>query len=148
MMADNIIVLSGFTFDGGQPISPQREPVTGDVVRIVTEGGAVVEQWFTTPSPPPPLQITLSKADFLRLFSPAEMVAFNRKRKEAQALAPTDYDDPAKAALVALESFLVLFDAVTELRLWHSDTAASLDVLVANGVIAPTRKAEILAATG
>jgi hypothetical protein len=141
-----IEVLSGFSHEGGAPLNPQREPVAGDVVQI-TQGGAVIEQRYTPPpppSPPPPPQITLSKADFLRRFTPLEIAAFNRRRKEAQALAPAEYSDPAKAALVALETFLVLFDAVSDLRLWHADTAGGLDVLAANGIIAAGRKAQIL----
>lgn len=139
-----IVVLSGFTHAGGVPLDPQRAPVAGDIVRITAENGAVIEQHFTPPSPPAPPPITLTKADFLRRFTGAEIAAFNRRRKEAAALAPAEYSDPAKAALVALESFLVLFDAVSELRLWHADTAAGLDVLAANGIIAAGRKAQIL----
>jgi hypothetical protein len=144
-----MIVLTDFSHAGGVPLNPQREPVAGDVVQI-TQGGAIIEQRYAPPpppSPPAPPQVTLSKADFLRRFTSSEIAAFNRKRKEVQALAPAEYSDPTKAALVALEGFLVLFDAVSELRLWHADTAAGLDVLTANGIIAIGRKAQILDAT-
>jgi hypothetical protein len=141
--------------DFNGPVIPGRSPQDGDIVRRTTPRGDLppyIEEFYyhppgPPPPPPPPEPIRISKIDFLRLFTPTESAVFNRKRKEAQLLAPADYADPSKALLVSFEVFLNFFDATDIIELNNADTVSGVTLLSALGVIAPERVAQVLAGT-
>ena len=140
-----MIVMTGFSHEGGVPLSPQRSPATGDVVRITGENGAIIEQWYTEPPAPGPVYFNGTTLDFLRLFTASEIVAWNAKKREVAALTVADYANPAKVALVALEYQETMFAETNTIDTSRSDLQAGLDVLIANGIIASDRKAQVIA---
>jgi hypothetical protein len=97
------------------------------------------------PPPPPPEVRRVIKADFLRLFTASERVAFNLQRKLVEALQPADYTDPNKAGLVGLEVFLLTYDAIDVIELTHPETIEGMGVLVALGVVTQSRADDVLA---
>lgn len=121
--------------------------VPGDVV----EGSRLIEGAWTAPAPvepslEPPEPIQMAIIDFLRLFSPAEMAGFNALRKTVAALAPEDYGDPTKAALVGFEVGLTHYDALRAglIELDHPETIQWLSLLVPLGVLTEARLAQVL----
>jgi hypothetical protein len=100
---------------------------------------------WTPPSAPPAEVRRVIKADFLRLFTASERVAFNLQRKLVEMLQPADYTDPAKAGLVALEVFLLTYDAIDVIELTHPETIEGMGVLVALGVVTQSRADDVLA---
>ena len=102
---------------------------------------------WTPPSAPPAEVRRVIKADFLRLFTASERVAFNLQRKLVEALQPADYADPAKAGLVGLEVFLLTYDAIDVIELTHPETIEGMGVLVALGVVTQARAEAVLAGT-
>ena len=100
---------------------------------------------WTPPSAPAAEVRRVIKADFLRLFTSSERVAFNLQRKLVEALQPADYTDPAKAGLVALEVFLLTYDAIDVIELTHPETIEGMGVLVALGVVTQSRADDVLA---
>jgi hypothetical protein len=125
-----------------------RTPEHGDIVRE-THGANVVEYIYTPQAPAEPQEEVrrVIKADFLRLFTASERVAFNLQRKLVEALQPADYTDPAKAALVGLEVFLLTYDAIDVIELTHPETIEGMGVLVALGVVTQARAEAVLAGT-
>lgn len=89
----------------------------------------------------------MSLIDFLRLFTPTEMAGFNALRKTVAALAPEDYGDPTKAALVGFEVGLMHYDALREglIELDHIETVQWLSLLVPLGVLTAERLPLVLA---
>jgi hypothetical protein len=98
------------------------------------------------PSEPPAMPMRVSKIQFSRLFTTAELVAQNIKRKQIAALQPADYANPANAGLVGLEIVLQKLDLLTEfVELDHADTIAAIDLLQTLGVLSAERAAAVLA---
>ena len=95
-------------------------------------------------APPAPTQ-RITKLNFWRLLTAGERVAFNIVARKVQALTLADYQDVAKAPLVAAEVFLSLFDATDVIDLANPDTAAGVGLLVALGILTPDRGACVLA---
>ena len=91
--------------------------------------------------------VRLSKLNFLRLLTANERVAFNIVTRKVQALTLADYQDVAKAPLVAAEVFLSLFNATDTIDLANPDTAAGVGLLVALGILSQDRGACVLAGT-
>lgn len=123
------------------------EAVPGGVV----QGARRVAGEWVAPDPDPetsapaaPVQLAL--IDFLRLFAPAELAAFNALRKVVAALDPADYGDPAKAALVGFEVGLTHYDALRAglIELDHPQTVQWLSLLVPLGVLTSERLAQVL----
>lgn len=83
--------------------------------------------------------------DFLRLFTPTEVIAFNAQKAAVNAMTPQDYSDPAKAGLAQFSYFLALFLETNTIDASRPDLQAGLDILIALNVIAPNRKAQIIA---
>jgi hypothetical protein len=88
---------------------------------------------------PRPSPHRLPKVDFWRLFTGEEETAFNRARRRVSGLTDADYDDPAKAGLVALERFLNRFDATPIVEVDHPETQAAIDLLVILEILTPER---------
>ena len=99
------------------------------------------------PEPEPPAPIQMAIIDFLRLFTQAELAGFNALRKAVAALAPADYGDPTKAALVGFEVGLTHYDALRAglIELDHPETIQWLSLLVPLGVLTEERLAQVLA---
>ena len=95
--------------------------------------------------PPPAPSMRITKLNFWRLLTAGERVAFNIVARKVQALTLADYQDVAKAPLVAAEVFLSLFDATDVIDLANPDTAAGVGLLVALGILTPDRGACVLA---
>lgn len=97
------------------------------------------------PAAPAPLQMAI--IDFLRLFTNAELAGFNALRKTVAALAPADYSDPDKAALVGFEVGLTHYDALRAglIELDHPETIQWLSLLVPLGVLTQERLGQVLA---
>lgn len=94
---------------------------------------------------PEPANMRRSKIDFWRLFTAEEETRFNRTRRQVQALADADYDDTAKAGLVAMERFLNRFDATPVVELDHPETLEGVDLLVMLDIITLERAAQVKA---
>lgn len=117
----------------------------------VVEGSRLDDGAWTAPAPvepsPEPAQpIQMAIIDFLRLFTPAELAGFNALRKTVAALAPADYGDPDKAALVGFEVGLTHYDALRAglIELDHPETIQWLSLLVPLGVLTQERLAQVL----
>lgn len=108
-----------------------------------TPSDVVYETIIAEPGAQP---IQMAIIDFLRLFTPAELAAFNALRKRVAALAPEDYGDPAKAALVGFEVGLTHYDALRAglIELDHPETIQWLSLLVPLGVLTEARLAQVL----
>jgi hypothetical protein len=132
-------------WDGVTPWEPPSGttavPCPDDVVIGYTYDGS---EW-TPPSAPAAEVRRVIKADFLRLFTASERVAFNLQRKLVEALQPADYTDPNKAGLVGLEVFLLTYDAIDVIELTHPETIEGMGVLVALGVVTQARADDVLA---
>lgn len=90
--------------------------------------------------------VRVSKIEFGRLFTFAELAALNGRRRLVAELTSADYADPEKAHLVELEIVLQRFDLPLEfIELDHPDTLAGVQVLAREGVIEADRVAAILA---
>jgi hypothetical protein len=100
---------------------------------------------FSAPSSPAAPTKIITTLDFLRLFTASEIVAWNAKKREVAALTVADYANPAKAPLVALEYQETMFAETNTIDTSRSDLQAGLDVLIANGIIASDRKAQVIA---
>lgn len=129
-------------------IAAQFVEVPADVV----EGSRLVDDvWIAPvpvdPEPAPAAPIQMAIIDFLRLFTNGEMAGFNALRKTAAALAPADYGDPTKAALIGFEVGLTHYDALRAglIELDHPETIQWLSLLVPLGVLTQERLAQVLA---
>ena len=109
-----------------------------------TPSDVVYEAIIAEPGVQPSFQMAL--IDFLRLFTPAELASFNALRKVVAALAPEDYGDPTKAALVGFEVGLTHYDALRAglIELDHPQTVQWLGLLVPLGVLTEERLAQVL----
>lgn len=128
-------------------IAAQFSAIPDDVVagsRLIDGEWVAPEPAVTTPAPPAPIQMAI--IDFLRLFTQAEMAGFNALRKTVAALAPEDYGDPTKAALVGFEVGLTHYDALRAglIELDHPETIQWLSLLVPLGVLTEERLAQVL----
>lgn len=85
--------------------------------------------------------------DFMRLFTPQEVISWNAAKAAVAAMTPQDYADPSKAALAQFSYFNALFVETNTIDTSRADLQAGLDVLIAVGVIAADRKAAIIAGT-
>lgn len=128
-------------------LAVQFTPVPAEVV----SGSRLIDGVWTAPAPvepsPEPAQpIQMAIIDFLRLFTPAELAGFNALRKTVAALAPEDYGDPTKAALVGFEVGLTHYDALRAglIELDHPETIQWLSLLVPLGVLTEERLAQVL----
>lgn len=88
---------------------------------------------------PRPSPFRLPKIDFWRLFTPDEEDKFNRARRQVAALTDADYDDPAKAGLVALERLLNRLDSTSIVEVDHPETHQGVDLMVFLEILAPER---------
>lgn len=94
--------------------------------------------------------IWVSKANALRLLTPQELAGLNLARRKVAALVVADYTstDPEKKGLVALETFLTVFDAAVDVNLKDAGLAQGMGLLKTLGVIATDeRVAAILSNT-
>ncbi|WP_427792257.1 hypothetical protein [Brevundimonas diminuta] len=128
-------------------LAVQFTPVPAEVVpgaRLVNGEWIAPEPVAPAPAPAPPIQMAI--IDFLRLFTPAELAGFNALRKTVAALAPEDYGDPTKAALVGFEVGLTHYDALRAglIELDHPETIQWLSLLVPLGVLTEARLAQVL----
>ena len=109
-------------------------------VSFPAEGAHLPELGFVYSAPPPPEPgepepRRIAKVDLLRLFKPEEVMAFNRARRQIATLEVSDYAvGQAVNPVVALEAFLLTFDAVDVIELDHPDTAMGVGLLAMNGV--------------
>ena len=105
--------------------------------------------WFAPDAAPaaPAQVIQMAIIDFLRLFTGEELVGFNRLKKDVAALAPADYADPTKAALIGFEVFLTHYEALRAglIELNHPETIQGLGLLVPLGVLTEPRLQDVLA---
>lgn len=122
-----------------------------EVPAEVVEGSRLVGgDWIApepeAPTPEPAAPIQMAIIDFLRLFTQAELAGFNALRKTVAALAPADYGDPTKAALVGFEVGLTHYDALRAglIELDHPETIQWLSLLVPLGVLSEARLAQVL----
>jgi len=122
-----------------------------EVPAEVVEGSCLVDgAWIAPdpvdPAPAPVAPIQMAIIDFLRLFTQAELAGFNALRKTVAALAPADYGDPTKAALVGFEVGLTHYDALRAglIELDHPETIQWLSLLVPLGVLTEARLAQVL----
>lgn len=144
--ADTIV--SGAEWDGVTPWTPPNGWTAIPWPEGAGVGWSLVDGVWTAPPPAPvpaPEPVRIPKIDFLRLFTAAETAAFQRRRREVAALTVADYDDPAQAGLVALESFLLRFDATDTFEVGHPDIINGVALLVALGVLTEQRAAQVLA---
>ena len=123
-----------------------------EVPTDVVEGSRLVNDvWIAPepvePAPEPAAPIQMAIIDFLRLFTNTEMAGFNALRKTVAALAPADYGDPDKAALVGFEVGLTHYDALRAglIELDHPETVQWLSLLVPLGVMTEERLQDVLA---
>lgn len=136
--------------DTGEEITREQARGGIDIQRTRTISGAVIEAPYRDPaSDPPPPRATpvMTTLDFMRLFTPQEVISWNAAKAAIAAMTPQDYADPSKAALAQFSYFNALFVETNTIDTSRADLQAGLDVLIAIGVIAADRKAEIIAGT-
>ena len=139
----------------GDPAERYHPLLAAEFVEVpgaVVSGSRLVDgDWIApepaSPAPAPAAPIQMAIIDFLRLFTNTEMAGFNALRKTVAALAPTDYGDPDKAALVGFEVGLTHYDALRAglIELDHPETVQWLSLLVPLGVLSEIRLAQVLA---
>lgn len=88
---------------------------------------------------PRPSPYRLAKIDYWRLFTGDEETKFNRARRQVGALTDADYDDPAKAGLVALERLLNRLDSTPIVEVDHPETQGGVDLMVALEILTEER---------
>lgn len=86
-----------------------------------------------------------AKIDFWRLFTPDEEDRFNRARRQVAALTDADYDDPAKAGLVALERLLNRLESTAIVEVDHPETQAGIDLMVLLSILTEERAVAVKA---
>jgi len=86
-----------------------------------------------------------STLDFMRLFTAQEVISWNAAKAAVAAMTPQDYADPNQAAMATFSYFNALFAETNTIDTSRADLQAGLDVLIAIGVIASERKAQIIA---
>lgn len=99
------------------------------------------------PEPEPePEPVRIDKVRFKnQLLTPAELVLFNAKRKEADALRPEDYTDPTKTLLVQAEILLDYMEDAVAIELDHPMTSQGISgLMVTLGILTPERATRIL----
>lgn len=126
-------------------------PALAEGEAAVWAGGA----WYVQPYQEPPAEpdlpaaapLRISKIDFSRLFTAQEFVAYLALEAQTKALAPADFADPDKVALVQAAAMFKKFDMLPDLiELDHPETIAGVgQVLVATGVLTEGEAARILA---
>lgn len=133
--------------DGSEIEAPQT-PTSEHWVRIELPGGGRIDRpWRESPAPSEEAPFwTGHKLRFAQtLFTHAENVAWNAKRSDLSAMSGADLLDPENAAMAAfsvLEYWLGMSETI-DTR--DPSVSGGLDVFIALGVIAPERKAQILA---
>lgn len=137
--------------DPAERFHPQIAAEFTAVVDTVVVGSRLVDgEWVApepvAPAPPPKAAIQMAIIDFLRLFTSAELAGFNALRKTVADLAPADYGDPDKAALVGFEVGLTHYDALRAglIELDHPETIQWLSLLVPLGVLTEERLGQVL----
>jgi len=100
---------------------------------------------FTAPAPAPVRTPVMTTLDFLRLFTPSEVITWNATRAAMRAMSAADYADPGNAALAQFSYFDALFVETSTIDTSRADLQAGLDLLIAIGVIAADRKSAIIA---
>lgn len=138
----------------GDPNAHYHPTLAAEFVAVpdqVVAGARLIDDVWVLPEPEPgtpaPRQpIRMAIIDFLRLFTQAELAGFNALRKTVAALAPEDYGDPSKAALVGFEVGLTHYDALRAglIELDHPETIQWLLLLVPLGVLTEARLAQVL----
>lgn len=110
-------------FGGSWVIGTRREPVVTPAVRRIT------------------------KIEFSRLFTNAQLIGYLALKAQAKALSPADFADPAKAVLIQAAVMFEKYDMLPDLiELDYPETIAGVDqVLVAAGVLTADEAARILA---
>jgi len=131
-------------------VTPWAPPASAQAIECPEDVGAGWSydgaDWLEPPAPAAEVR-RVAKAEFQRLFTTPETVAFNLARRQVAALVPADYvgGDAQKQALVGLEVFLLRYDALDTIELTHPETAEGLALLVALGVVTELRADAILA---
>lgn len=121
--------------------------LAGDQVAVWIAGGWVVAARRSVE--PPSTTRRLTKIDFARLFSPAQLVAYLALKAQAKALTPADFADPSKAVVIQAAVMFEKFDLLPDIiELDHPETVAGVgQVLVAAGVLSQGEAARVLANT-
>jgi len=99
------------------------------------------------PAPAPERPMRITKIEFSRLFTDAQLVGYLALEAQAKALTPADFADPAKSGVIQAAVMFKKFDMLPDLiELDHPETIAGVDqVLVAAGVLTADEAARILA---
>ncbi len=111
-----------------------------------TDGAWRVEDRPADPPPPAPPVVRVTKSDFSRLLTFAELARMNAKRRQVAELTAADYEDPDKAPLIELEIVIQQFDLPAEfIELTHPDTVVGVQLLAREGILDPSRPLERIA---
>lgn len=139
---------------------PGEEPQDGDFVREEHPNGLKIERMWVNRAPAAPRPVILDQGQFKLLFTFAEREAEIAYRQEAVKRvqagpivfavegAPTaqEYDDAV--AYARAKTYLTMrddFEAASHINLSDGAVSVTLDFYVALGLIAPERKAQVLA---
>ncbi len=80
------------------------------------------------------------------LLTPAELLAYNKAKRDVAALTAADYGNPAKALLVQAEILLDYMEDATAIELDNPKTIMGVSqLMVALGILTPARAAQVLA---
>lgn len=107
-------------------------------------------RWFVGPARIPvltPAVRRITKIEFSRLFTNAQLIGYLALKAQAKALTPADFSDPDKAVLIQAAVMFEKYDMLPDLiELDHPETIAGVDqVLVAAGVLTSEEATRILA---
>ncbi|WP_295170123.1 hypothetical protein [uncultured Brevundimonas sp.] len=142
----NRISYEGDDFDPG----PGLFVVQSDVAGI---GWTYADGVFSEPPPQPegpeapaePIRITRLRLKN-ELLTLAELLAYNKAKRDVAALTAADYGNPAKALLVQAEILLDYMEDATAIELDNPKTIMGVSqLMVALGILTSARAAQVLA---
>lgn len=142
----NIIVWDGA--EGWEPGDGQTLVATEDA----GIGWTYADGMFSEPPPPEEPEASAEPVRITRLrlknelLTPAELLAYNKAKRDVAALTAADYGDPAKALLVQAEILLDYMEDATAIELDNPKTVMGVSqLMVALGILTPARAAQVLA---
>lgn len=157
MMSDRYVVVSAgrvvniTLWDGATDYDPGP-----GLILVASEdagiGWTYADGMFSEPPPPEepeapaePVRITRLRLKN-ELLTPAELLAYNKAKRDVAALTAADYGNPAKALLVQAEILLDYMEDATAIELDNPKTIMGVSqLMVALGILTPARAAQVLA---
>lgn len=142
----NVIVWDGV--EGWEPIDGQTLVASEDA----GIGWTYADGVFSEPPPPEAPEVPADPIRITRLrlknelLTPGELLAYNKTKRDVMALTAADYNDPSKTLLVQAEILLDYMEDATAIELDNPKTVMGVSqLMVALGILTPTRAAQVLA---